>query len=162
MNEDQISENNRPDDLTPNSRQRILLVDDDENICRLNAAVLGRCGYEVDSAGDGAAAWEALQLVKYDLLITDNKMPKISGLELIKKIQDARISLPAIMVSGTLPEEAALPNPAPRVEAALLKPYKFEDLLVLVKNVLRKRAEARQEAAPPPNWSSQPEGGVQL
>jgi DNA-binding response OmpR family regulator len=48
--------------------------------------VLIDAGYQVDVAEDGATAWAALQLSKYDLLITDQFMPKVSGVELPKKI----------------------------------------------------------------------------
>ena len=59
-----------------NPPHRILVVEDDISIRRLNTEVLRRSGYEVDAAEDGAAAWEALNADSYDLMITDNNMPK--------------------------------------------------------------------------------------
>ncbi len=66
------------------SPHRILVVDDEDNTRKLNAAVLTQAGYEVDTARDGAAGWEALQTGSYDLLITDNSMPKVTGVEMLR------------------------------------------------------------------------------
>src|ERR1700728_686053 len=83
---------------------RILLVDDDSHLLELNAVALIRFGYDVDTAEDGAAAWQALHdiNISYDLLITDNKMPKVTGLELIKKMRSEEMTLPVILASGTI------------------------------------------------------------
>lgn len=51
---------------------------------RLNAEILMRVGYEVDATEDGQAAWQALNAGSYDLLITDNNMPKVTGVELLQ------------------------------------------------------------------------------
>jgi PleD family two-component response regulator len=53
----------------PNSRCRILVVDDEPDIRRINAMVLHRAGYHVDTAEDGVFAWEALGASRYDLMI---------------------------------------------------------------------------------------------
>ena len=59
-----------------NPPDHILVVEDDIFLRRLNTEVLLGSGYEVDAAADGAAAWQALNTDSYDLLITDNNMPK--------------------------------------------------------------------------------------
>jgi response regulator RpfG family c-di-GMP phosphodiesterase len=61
----------------PNPRQRILVVEDDAAIRQVNQEVLTYSGYHVDGAEDGAAAWAALQQINYDLVVTDNDMPKV-------------------------------------------------------------------------------------
>src|ERR1039457_4461243 len=55
-----------------NPRQRILVVEDDPDIRRLNTEVLSYFGYQVDAAEDGEAAWDALRQNNYDLIVTDN------------------------------------------------------------------------------------------
>jgi len=90
---------------------RILVVDDDVDLRHVNAEALRRGGYQTETAADGAAAWEALQANSYDLLITDNSMPKVSGVELVKKVRSARMSLPVILASGALPTEELDRNP---------------------------------------------------
>ncbi len=52
-------------------------------ICRLNAEVLTDAGYRVDTAEDGLAAWHTLQFKSYNLLITDNEMPHVTGMDLL-------------------------------------------------------------------------------
>ena len=68
-----------------NPRQRILVVEDDAAIRRLNTEILTYSGYHVDAAEDGAVAWDALQQNNYDLMVTDNDMPKVTGVEFIRK-----------------------------------------------------------------------------
>jgi len=84
-----------------NPLERILVVEDDGDLRRLNAQALSLSGYEVETAVDGAAAWAELQTNSYDLMITDNNMPKVTGVELLVKLRAARMELPVIMASGT-------------------------------------------------------------
>jgi CheY-like chemotaxis protein len=65
----------------PKPPYRILVVDDEDNARNLNTRLLVRAGYKVVGAVDGAAAWGAIQAQHFDLLITDNAMPKVSGID---------------------------------------------------------------------------------
>ncbi|MEI9960892.1 MAG: response regulator [Limisphaerales bacterium] len=115
---------------------RILVVDDDGDLRRLNTTVLIRHGYHVDAAEDGAVAWDILQLQCYDLLITDNNMPKVTGVELLQKLHAARMAMPVIMATGQLPEEELSRHPWLQPTITLRKPYTIEELLGVVKEVL--------------------------
>ena len=75
-------------------------MEDDDTICHLNAQALRHSGYHVDAAEDGAVAWETLQRSQYDLVVTDNDMPNVSGVELLKRLRASDIILPVIMASG--------------------------------------------------------------
>jgi DNA-binding response OmpR family regulator len=120
-----------------NPPHRILVVEDDISVRGLDAEVLWRCGYEVDTAEDGAAGWVALQANDYDLMITDNNMPNLSGVELLKKLRSARMKLPVIMATGTLPTEEFTRYPWCQPTTTLVKPYTIEQLLQTVRKVLR-------------------------
>jgi DNA-binding response OmpR family regulator len=146
----------------PNLRQRILVVEDEADIRRLNAEVLICSGYQVDVAEDGLVGWEALQLNNYNLLVTDDTMPRMSGVELMKKLNAARIGLPVIMAAGTLPTWEFALYPWLHPAAMLLKPYTIEQFLRTVKAVLHATASGRKETAPPPNWPGQPAIGLNL
>jgi two-component system alkaline phosphatase synthesis response regulator PhoP len=135
---------------------RILVVDGDPYICHLNAEVLIRQGYEVSIAEDGATAWEELQANSYNLLIADQKIPKVSGVELLEKIHAARMALPVILATRTLPTRKFTLLPWLQPATILRKPYTFEKLLGMVKNVLYATAIVRGEIAPPSNGQSQP------
>jgi two-component system alkaline phosphatase synthesis response regulator PhoP len=134
---------------------RILLVDDDIDIRLLSADLLFHSGYQVDTAGDGESGWEALQTRNYDLLITDNQMPKVSGLELVKKLRSARMALPVILASGAMPEDL---NRLPwlHLAAKLWKPFTPDELLGTVKRVLCETVSAPKQVEPLPTWRSQP------
>src|ERR1700744_2808542 len=66
---------------------RLLLVEDDPTNRRILSAYLGKAGYAVDQAEDGAIAWEKLAAAEYDLVVTDRNMPHMNGLELFRKMQ---------------------------------------------------------------------------
>ena len=116
--------------------QRILLVDDDRNMRELSTYVLKHAGYHVDTANDGAAAWDELQVKPYDLLVTDNNMPKMSGVELLKKMRASQMALPVIMATGTLPTTEFAKFPELKPAATLIKPYTVDELLASVVAVL--------------------------
>jgi DNA-binding response OmpR family regulator len=117
--------------------RRILLVDDDSGIRQLYADVLARCGYRVDTAEDGASGWRALNASRYDLLITDNTMPGVTGLELIKKLRSENMTLSVILASGTVSTEELNRCPWLQLDALLPKPFSIEELLETVRAVLR-------------------------
>lgn len=128
--------NGTPFQIPLDPRKRILVVDDDGDIRRLDTETLVGSGYKVDVATDGAVAWDTLQLSRYDLLVTDYNMPKMSGVDLLLKLHAARMSLPVILVSGTIPADRLKRHPWLQIDATLLKPYTPEELLATVRNVL--------------------------
>jgi two-component system alkaline phosphatase synthesis response regulator PhoP len=93
-------------------------------------------------AADGATAWSALKLSKYDLVVTDQFLPKVSGVELLKKIHAARMTLPVIMATRFLPTwDFALHTWLLPVKM-LFKPYSSQKLLGTVKSVLDEAANS--------------------
>jgi CheY-like chemotaxis protein len=120
-----------------NPPHRILVVEDDISILQLNTELLQRSGYAVDTAEDGAAAWDAINAGSYDLLITDNVMPKVTGVELLEKLRAAHVALPVIMATGIAPTDAFTRDPWIQPDAILLKPYTGAEMLRTVKKVLR-------------------------
>ena len=124
---------------------RILVVDDDSVIREISAKALTRSGYEVDAADDGAAGWEALHAKSYDLLITDNNMPNVSGVELVNKVRSAHMTLPVILASGAMPAEELDRQPWLHLAATLSKPFTGAELLGTVEKVLRPAVSAREE-----------------
>jgi DNA-binding response OmpR family regulator len=119
-----------------NPPRRILVVEDEPEIRRINAMALHRAGYHVDTAEDGIVAWEALGGSHYDLMITDNNMPNLTGMQLLRRMHAARRVLPFIMATGNMPEEEFAKYPWFQPAATVLKPYAIEELLAAVKKVL--------------------------
>jgi DNA-binding response OmpR family regulator len=120
----------------PNPSRRILVVEDDLWTRQFSAKALIHAGYEADAAEDGADAWEMLNAARYDLLITDNTMPRVTGVELLRMLHSARIALPVIMATGSLPAHEFEQSPWLTPTATLLKPFVLADLLATVRAVL--------------------------
>ena len=133
-----------------NPPQRILVVDDDFETREIGSSMLRHSGFEVDAAGDGAIAWQALNTDHYDLLITDYKMPRMSGVELIMKLHAVHMTLPVIMASATLPRDQFTRHPCLKPAAMLLQPCTVADLLGTVNQVLWATEVARERIAPTP------------
>ena len=88
-------------EIAETSRRRILIVDDSLTVREVERRLLENSGYEVTVAVDGVDGWNTLQLKKFDLVISDVDMPRMNGIELIKKIKgDPNLKdLPVIIVS---------------------------------------------------------------
>jgi DNA-binding NtrC family response regulator len=118
-------------------QRRILVAEDEPALRRFNFEVLIRSGYRVDTAEDGAIAWQTLNAASgYDLLITDNNMPKVSGIDLLKKVHAAHLALPVIMTTGVPPWETFIQFPWLQPVVTLLKPYTRAEFLEAVQKVL--------------------------
>lgn len=119
------------------SGARILVVEDDGDVCETIGRLLRHAGYQVDSANDGEAGWDALLHYRFNLLVTDNRMPRLTGVELIGRLRASGSSLPAILASGTLPwEEQDAPQELLPM-ATLEKPFTGVQLLAKVRAALR-------------------------
>jgi DNA-binding NtrC family response regulator len=159
MKDNDISQAGKPASATlqcpAKPPHRILVVEDDRDIRRLNTEALINSGYHVDAAEDGAAAWNTLQYNGYDLLVTDNDMPKITGVDLLKKLHAAHLALPVILATGMLPRDEFARHPWIQPVAVLIKPYTIDELLVTVRKVLSEAEGTGKQIAPPPTWQNQ-------
>ena len=116
----------------------ILLVDDEESILAVMIGSLNKLGqeYHVVTVMDGQAALKKFQERRFDLVVTDFKMPVMNGLQLLEKIQSVRPDTPVILIT-------AFPNPDMEAEAArlhafryLTKPLMMEPFLQIVKEAV--------------------------
>ena len=98
--------------------------------------VLRAYGYDVDSAEDGAIALDKLLHKNYDLLLTDNNMPNMSGTVLLQKLQAVGLILPVIMATGTLPEQKPGDPEGLQPAVVLLKPYLYTEMVEAVEKVI--------------------------
>jgi DNA-binding response OmpR family regulator len=112
-------------------RTRILYADDDRCILRACQLMLDRAGYDVDTVADGAEAWGALQSIRYQLLITDNEMPHLTGVQLIHKVRESLIPVPIVLASSSITSPDGL-----ECDAVLPKPFTVRALLDTVRQVL--------------------------
>lgn len=82
------------------ARNRILVVDDDDQVLALLRAILERESYLVDTVGDGIQAVEVFDPAVHALVITDIVMPEKEGIETIMELRAIRPDLPVIAISG--------------------------------------------------------------
>ena len=99
----------------------------------------------MDAADDGARAWEASQLNRYDLLVTDDNMCRFAGLGLARKLQAAQKALPVILVSETRLTNELDWHPWLQIDATLLKPFTTVELLQTVRQVLWANDSVREQ-----------------
>lgn len=124
-------------------RIKILLVDD-ESLMRLCVSKLLQAeGYSVVTAGNGLKALELLEAEDFDLLITDNHMPQLSGLELVRKLRVIGRDIPIIMASSHCQELLEAENSWLNVSAMIEKPFSFPTLLAAIDHALRHSQGAR-------------------
>ncbi|HSE60298.1 MAG TPA: response regulator [Nitrospiraceae bacterium] len=137
--------------------KRILLVDDNRDLRRLVALLLMSAGYSVSEAGDGLEAVAELKRRRYDAILTDVRMPRLSGRELLKICRDSYPLTPVIVLSSDfhLPADGHPPVSAEDgAFACLSKPVDARLLLFAVRNALADRDPALHSAAPPPKGVS--------
>lgn len=108
---------------------RALIVDDDQDFCNLLNDVFAQADYEVTAA---TSSVEALQLSRqhyFDLIVTDQRMPELSGLEFIRRIREVRADVPIIMVSGYLDNQTIRELIRQGVGGVFMKPLNIFSLL---------------------------------
>lgn len=113
----------------PGRTKRVLVVDDDMMSRRFVALMLAHAGYAVDTAEDGEQGWDALRSAHYDLLVTDNDMPHLTGLQLVERLRVGGSTLPVIIASGSVELGDAQDYPWLELAALLHKPFSFSDLI---------------------------------
>ena len=120
-------------------RKKVLLCDDETHILRAAEIKLSRAGYDVATAIDGQAAWEAIQLDRPDILVTDLQMPRMDGLELSRRVRESpgTQDLPILMLTAKGFEAAHLELAEKcGVLAVLPKPFSPRELVRCIDNVL--------------------------
>ena len=123
---------------TITDRRRILYVDDEERLAQLGRRLLEGAGFEVvvHTSSVRALAEFSARPDRFDLVITDNNMPHMTGLELIKSIIKVRPDVPVMMVSGIGETVDGAKLKSRGIRRVLAKPYSFSELRAAVAEVL--------------------------
>jgi DNA-binding NtrC family response regulator len=115
---------------------RILIVDDEVPIRRTLRDILEFEGYDVDEASDGLECIAKVQKEKYDVVITDIKMPKMDGIEALERLQILSPETPVIMVSGHGTIDTAVEAVKKGAFDFISKPPDLNRMLITVRNAL--------------------------
>ena len=126
---------------------RILVVDDMEFNRHHLRKILESDDFEVETVGDGRSAWERLRVQKYDLVITDLRMPELSGLELLAKVRAERLPVGVIVLTAFGDPTEALRAMKAGADDFVAKPYEPDHLRLLDQaNSRSPRADRRARA----------------
>jgi DNA-binding NtrC family response regulator len=115
---------------------RILIVDDQELMRDSLAATLAREGHEVVAAGDGPAALQRIESGRIDLLITDLKMPKMTGIELLAEARKLKPELPVVLMTAFATVQTAVEAMKLGAYDYIQKPFDGDEIKILVERTL--------------------------
>ncbi|MBC7798433.1 MAG: sigma-54-dependent Fis family transcriptional regulator [Pyrinomonadaceae bacterium] len=119
---------------------KLLVIDDETNLRLVIQKEMRRLGYEVETAEDGETAWEMLETQDFDVLLCDINMPRLSGVELLRRLRERRQNPPeAIMLTGQATVETAIESMKLGAYDYLTKPYRITEIAALVKKAGEKR-----------------------
>jgi DNA-binding NtrC family response regulator len=117
---------------------KILVVDDDPDLATAFSRMLSAEGYEIERASNGADALEMIERgIGIDMLLLDVHMPQMDGLELLSRVRDRGLQIPAVVISGAGTIEQAVQATRLGAFDFVQKPVQRDRLLVTVHNALR-------------------------
>jgi nitrogen regulation protein NR(I) len=138
-------------------RKQILVVDDEPNLRRVLSAQLERDGCDVHTAEDGEEALRVLGEHHIDLVITDLRMPKLDGMELLRRITALEDAMPVVMITAHGTVDTAVEALKTGAFDYITKPFDQEDVRTIVRKALRTQDLSQTEASRP--LAPSPEGG---
>jgi DNA-binding NtrC family response regulator len=125
-------------------KKRILVVDDELSIRKVLSALLAREGHEVDTAEDGAMAIHRLDQDPFDLVISDLRMPKVDGMELLSWCRTNHPGLPVILITAHGTVDSAVVAMKAGAFNYICKPFDQDELRAIVGTALRTEEASRR------------------
>jgi signal transduction histidine kinase/ActR/RegA family two-component response regulator/HAMP domain-containing protein len=127
-----------PPEADIRTETRVLVVDDEALLAELAANVLRRAGYEVEDFTDAAAALGRIRSnpLAFDIVVTDQTMPGMTGLEFVERLRPLRPDVPVIICTGHVPEIEKNGGLPAGIKHVLRKPYSPVDLTTMVREAL--------------------------
>jgi DNA-binding NtrC family response regulator len=122
-----------------NSLERILVVDDEEQMRDLLAKVLERKGYQVSVCGDGTEALALLEMEPADLVVTDVRMPGLNGIEALRAIKELNPDIVVIIMTAFGSIDQAVQAVKDGAYDYINKPFKIEEMLLTIEKALDER-----------------------
>ncbi|MCC6442443.1 MAG: response regulator transcription factor [Armatimonadetes bacterium] len=119
------------------SKSRVLVVDDEENVCQLVSLYLEKEGFEVDIAYNGREALEKVREQQPDLVVLDLMLPEVDGLEVCREIRKS-LNIPIIMLTAKTEEIDRILGLEMGADDYMTKPFSPRELVARVKAVLRR------------------------
>ncbi len=118
------------------TKNRILIVDDEQNVRQLIAKILEKEGYEILTACNGEEGLEIFQKNNIDLIISDIKMPKMNGIEFLHKVKEQEPGVGFILITAFATMETAIDAIKSGAQDYVTKPFDIKEILNAVKKIL--------------------------
>jgi len=131
-------------------RARILVVDDDPHFLRVLARILSGENFLVTSAAAACDALDLLREAKFDLVISDLRMPECDGLSFLEALRGSGNTVPVIILTAYGEVDTYLAAMNAGATEYLNKPIQFDELLKTVRSCLRSRNNRRRSHPSPP------------
>lgn len=128
-------------------KHRILIIDDDLDLCGLLRRFLQRNGYETEEAYKGLNGLEKLRAGHYDLVLTDFRLPDVDGLEMIREVKRTHAHVPVIIITGYSDIKMAVNAMKLGAYEYVTKPIHPEEILSYVKAAINAPALPAEPAA---------------
>lgn len=119
--------------------ERILVVDDEKSMRDFLSIMLKKSGYDVTTATDGEEAVKILHKDIFDLVITDLKMPKMSGLEVLKTVKELSPDTVVILITAFASTETAVEAMQEGAYDYITKPFQNDEMKIRIRKALEKR-----------------------
>ncbi len=134
----------------------VLVVDDDSSMRDALSESLEICGFAVDTAEDGAVALKMFAEGKYDVVVTDMRMPRVGGMDVLREIKRQSPGTPVILATAYGTVNTAVEAMKEGVSEFIMKPFTLDDLEFIIRNVLASHeAPEKAEPGPPPGPAGQ-------
>lgn len=121
------------------TKQKVLIIDDEENVCELISLYFGKAGYDVVCAADGGEGLDKIREQRPDIVILDLMLPGIDGIDVCKEIRKTS-NIPLIMLTARVDEVDRVLGLEIGADDYVTKPFSPRELLARVKAVLRRAA----------------------
>ena len=117
---------------------RILIVDDDVNLCTALKDELIEVGYDVEYVNSGTDAFQYLSGNEVDLLLLDLKMPGQDGFDVLKQLDERKLKSKIIVLTAYADVKSAIDSAKMGASDFISKPYDFDELLITIRKVLQR------------------------
>lgn len=117
-------------------QKTILAVDDSHSIRQMMRFALAQQGYQIIEAGDGIEALEKMNGAKIDMVFTDLNMPRMDGLDLIRKLRSGNRSVPIVMLTTESQESKKAEGKAAGATGWIVKPFRPEQLVQITQRLI--------------------------
>ncbi|MDL1970032.1 MAG: response regulator [Candidatus Desulfofervidaceae bacterium] len=127
-------------------KYRVLILDDEPIVCKRLKPSLEKMGYEVEAFTDSEAALKRIEEKEFDIVVTDLKMEKVDGIQILEAAKQKNPKTEVIIITGFATTEAAKSALKKGAFDFIAKPFRLEDLRLIIAKAAEKLEQQDQNA----------------